>query len=296
MKYLCLVCVWCCALLVFGGRADAQEYDSPFYYCCILDKKTESIWDAEVGYVFEGSNDAEGWDDVGFIALKGSAGLAYFETEYGGDIDLRATTDTRILQGFDGTSSGYPLSIINLFLRWNQRFQYGYGLQFDFKPGLYSTLDGFGGGNWAFPFTAAGLRALNEQMTVVAGLSVYPSFDRVIDPKIGLRWVPNDDVLVDLFYPETKVNFQLSPVVGVHIGARFLTWLEYQMDEDDERDRLQLDENRLSVGLDLRNSDYGKWTFGLGYYFDRTIDFEEAATGVDIDDSFGFHVGYTSLF
>ena len=296
MKRFSMMCVLLCTMMLAVVRVGAQGEPSPYYYCSILDEEPESIWDAQFGHVFAGSNDAPGWDDVGFFELKGSIGLWYHETNKGGDLDLRASTDTRILRGFDGTTSGYPLSIINLFLRWNQRFAYGYGLQVDLKPGLYSSLDGFSGDNWAFPFTVAGLRALNEDLSVLAGLSIYPSFDRVIDPKIGARWLPSDDVSVDVFYPETKLKFQLSPVLSVHVGARFLNWLEFQMDDDDARDRLQLDESRLSVGVDVREGEYGKWTIDFGYYFDRTVDFEAGDAGVDIDDSFGISLGYTSLF
>ena len=283
-------------IVCVGARATAQDYQNPFYYCTLLDQETETIWDVETAYVFEGSNDAPGWDDIGFIGLKASAGLLYFETQSGGDIDLRFSTDTRILQGFDGTSSGYPLSIINLDLRWDQRFVYGWGMQFELKPGLYSALVDFGGSNWAIPLGIAGVRALNEGLSVLLGLSVYPGFDRVVDPKIGLRWTPSADVELDVFYPETRLAFQLTPGLSVHAGARFLSWLEYQMEEDDPRDRLQLDENRLILGVDLHNGDYGKWTVDLGYYFDRKIDFEKVEAGVDIDDSFGISIGYKSLF
>lgn len=288
----CLLGVVAC----MGARATAQDYGNPYYYCTILDQEIEAIWEVEAGYVFEGSNDAPGWDDIGFIELKASAGLLYFETESGGDVDLRFTTDNRILQGFDGTSSGYPLSIINLDLRWDQRFAYGWGMQFELKPGLYSSLDDFGGSNWAIPLSLSGVRALNEGLSVLLGLSVYPGFDRVLDPKVGLRWTPSEDVELNVFYPETTLAFQLTPAFSVHAGARFLSWLEYQMEEEDPRDRLQLDENRLILGMGLHNGDYGKWTVDVGYYFDRTIDFEEVDQGVDIDDSFGITVGYKSLF
>lgn len=292
------LCLFSCllALTLSGFPSPAAAQDVGYSTCCIMDRPTDVLWQLGGGYAFPADNTAARWDDLGILEFRGVGSLAYVETESWADFNIEVQADTRILQGFDGTSSGYPLNRLNLFVEYSQRLEHGLGFKLDASPGLYSDLQDFGGDDLGFPLGFSAVAAMHEELSFLLGVSVFPGFERVADPRLGLRWAPvGGGLRVDLFYPESLITAELTSGFGIHAGARFLPWLEYQLEEDDARDRLRFQENRVYGGLHFAVGEYGRLNLEGGLMFEREIEFKKAEPTVELDDAPFVGLTFTSL-
>lgn len=267
-------------------------------YCSILDQPPEVMWQVGGGYSFRSDNSAQGWKDTGVLEIYAIGGLAFIETAQGADFNLEVQADSRILQGFGGSTSGYPLNRLALFVEYSQRLDHGWGFRIDAAPGLYSDFQDLRGKDLALPFGFSIVHAVHDELSFLVGASVFPGFKRAVDPRLGFRWAPygGEMLRIDLMYPESLLTLDFQPGLGVHVGARFMPWLEYQMKKDDPRDRLRFEENRVFAGFHAPTGEYGRWSVDIGYMFGREIHFRRDESGVSLDDTPYLGISYTSLF
>ncbi|MFO1522263.1 MAG: hypothetical protein U1G05_09540 [Kiritimatiellia bacterium] len=161
------------------AEVDAQEG----YWRPILDKTPDTFWNAQLGYVFPAKPDYKAWDDIGIFEISGEGNFWYTETDFGGDFHLKGDLDAFILNGFDGVSSGYPLVAARLNLLYSQRFVDGYGMQTELMPGLYSTLDGLTGKDFALPFNLAAVKDVNPASAPCSACPSIPGLTRRSIPR-----------------------------------------------------------------------------------------------------------------
>ena len=284
------------ALALLPAAAQQPALDSlEGYWRPVLDKVPETVWNAHVGYVLPAKPDYKEWDDIGIFEISGEANFWNMEAAFGGDFYLKGDLDTFVLNGFDGTTSGYPLAAARVNLLYSQRFVEGYGMQTEFMPGLYSTLDGLTSKDFAFPFSLAGVKDINPGFGALLGLTVYPGFDQTIDPTFALRWEISEDpdpgkpayFTAELGYPESRIRYEPGENWALLWGFRMWNWPEFQMDKGDDRERILFDETRLYMGAEIPFDEMTLGFVEVGYAFARTIGFEnEKAQGdVDLDDS-----------
>ena len=283
------------SILILAATAQAQidyvdeeynAYDYASYYDCpILDAEEDSYWNAYFGYALPAGTDAPAWDDIGVFELGGEGSLAFVETDSGGDFDLKVRLDSIILNGFDGGSSAYFMDMLYLKAQYSQRFINGYGLRVDAMPGIYSDLRDIGGDDFSMPFGFHGIKAFNEQTAAFLGLSIYPTFDHVVDPRIGVRYTDNESLTAEIAYPETKVVYKANEYLDIIGGARFWLWPEFQMEDEDAREKIMFDESRIYGGFEYNPNDIVKWGVQAGYVFGRELEFETGASPVEIDNA-----------
>lgn len=288
-----------CALAGTFNLSAAEEDN--MYWRPYLDQPMYSYWQASTGFVLPAKTNVPEWDDLGIWELSGWGYLYYQENELGGDLDIKAKVDMQVLNGFDGVSSGYPLTMARLSLRYAQRYIDGYGAQFIFEPGLYSGMEQFSGKDFAWPFGIIGTRALSPESAVQLGLNIYPGFDQVVDPVLGYRWTRGQIdvgpvVTLDLGYPETRIEIRTTPAASFEAGIRIRNWPEYQMGKDDERERVSYDETRLWFGTGLALNEAVTLNLEVGYTLDRELAFEKAADPISIDDAGYFRIGLSGRF
>ena len=269
------------------------------YWRPILDEPQETFWDFYFGYQVPSGNSQESFDDLAIFEIEAWSSLIYYETYFGGDFDIRGKWNSFILQGYDGTSSGYPLTMARVSAQYSQRFENGYGLRARFEPGLYTAFQGLSGSDFGFPFGLLGTFAYDEFWEWIFGLNVYPGFDRTIDPEIGVRYTHGDPrdahLQAHLGYPETKLTISPYDSASFDFGARMWVWPEFQMDEDDARERLSYDESRIYAGFNWTRDKFTRFSLQLGYVFGRELEFEREAAPVDIDDGFMIRFGIGGL-
>lgn len=273
------------ALAAVVRAQDSVSYRDPSERRCpVLDAPLTSSSGISLDYGFPAETTAPGWNDLSTAELDVWARILNWENESGGDLDLRLQWNTLWLL-FGGDDPSDPLTMAAVQAQWSQRFVNGYGLQVDVAPGLYSALESVESDDFSVPFGFTVVQAMNPEMAVFLGVSVYPGFERLIDPRAGVRWSDSERYTIDLAYPETRGVWSPFDGLRLMLGARVSLWPEYNLG-DDPRERLRYEEIRAYTGFEV---DCGEWfTLGLqgGYLFAREISYEnEEYPGVDVDDA-----------
>lgn len=276
-------------LSCFGPLSSpAQLYDAP--YCQILDHVVEPVWDASIGYITREDIERDGAGHFGIVELNAGSGLVYLETDQG-TFDLRTSLELLVLTGDGDIALPDQVGSFTLDLHWILRFPSGFAVKLGAFPGFYSDFEDLSGKDLFIPLEVQAIQAFNESVSGMVGLALFPGFDRVVDPRVGLRWGIYDAWLVDLFYPESRIAFAPDRALQVYVGIYTRPQPEFQLQKDDDRDRFMFDETRWFVGLDRALSGLTQLQVRAGKVINRKIDFENNFRSADVEDAFYLTVG-----
>lgn len=261
-------------------------------YCQILDRFEEPIWLGYAGYVNKAR--IQGFDDVGMAEAGVASGLFYLHTDFG-EVDLQAAVDSVFFSG--GSDARLPghVSAARLDLNYVLRFEYGYALRLGVEPGFYSEIAHANTDHIFYPFSIHGLRSFTPNISGLAGLNFYPGFDRLIDPRLGIRWAISDYMMLDLFYPKTEFVFRPTIDWAFRAGVEIREYLEYQLKSTDDRERLMMDETRIYLGADCLLTDTIQLSVRAGRVVDRNIDFKRFDLEKKIEDAYFVRIGIGGL-
>ncbi len=260
----------------------------PQPFCQILDQQDDLIWHVRGGYA-EGGKVAGG-ANLRMLESGGGAGLFYSRTAVG-EFDLRFKADATTFVERGDLRMPDQVAAVRLDLDYVARLQDGYALRVGIAPGFYSQITHVNMDHFYYPFLLHGLYAFNPEVTGVFGFNVYPGFDRVLEPRVGVRWGISDFLLLDLFYPATEVVFR--PTVGwaLRAGVDFKRKTQYRLKRSDDRHSLIMKETRMYLGLDHMISPQMRFMFRIGRIVDRDLDFRRGTPARGIDDSGYIQIG-----
>lgn len=262
------------------------QVDAPF--CQILDRYDMPPWFAQAGYTAAAGVD-EG-DEIAVLRLQGGGGLAYARTGIG-DFDLTGRYRLDFLTDDGGLGLPDHYGAVWLGGSYILRRSDGYAGKLDIAPGLYTDFDDLSGDDVAFPFTVSLIRSVHEQLSVLAGLAVFPGFERSWDPRLGARWSPVSQLTFDLMYPESRVTLYPQEGWEVYAGVGLDRTSQFALDEDDEREALLLEETRWSLGLSHPLGDGLRMTWEAGLVMNRRLEFARHGSDRDVEDAYNFTVG-----
>jgi hypothetical protein len=267
---------------VFPLRAQGQDD-----YNQILDRLDQPIWSGYVAYSTRESVEKRG--DFAVTEWGAHAGLFYFRTGLG-DLDLQADVDMKIFLGSGGMDLPDEVGSLRLLFDYVARLDEGYSMRLRLRPGLYGELTSFDGNALYFPFGVAGLKSFGPNLAGLAGLNFYPGFDRLVVPEAGVRWSMSDMLLIDAFYPESKIIFRPSYNWALLAGFAFPEFVEYRLADGDGRRSILLDETRMYIGAEYMWTDTLKVMLEAGRRVDRSIDFRKLEGKRNVDDALYFEI------
>lgn len=256
-------------------------------YCVYLDRWDEPAWDVSVAY---STREPANKEDLGLMSLTAGAGMRYFRTAVG-DLDLRVDAELFQSIGNGGLEVPDAFGHISADVRWLHRTADGFSTRVTLRPGYYGEYDNFSGDALSVPFAIEGIQSFTDTFSVLLGIAVFPDFDHVIDPRIGLRWVPADEWSFDLAYPETRVSYQYGFLYSIYAGFEIDNTSEYAMDDDDPRGNLIVRGARYYTGFTYTLANDMRALYEIGLQKDRTLEYENGNGEYDWDDGFYLKVG-----
>lgn len=289
-----------CGLVLAGAMPAARAQDAPIAYaamddsCPVLDEPHRAWAGIRAGAVLS-AEAVPGTEDIGTAEAGVWARLFYVENDLGADFEGRIHADAIWLYGFDGDDSTYGLTSAHVALQYSQRFMGGFGLRLDTEPGLHAGGSAFGGA-WTAPTGVTLVFAFNSHVALYGGVTARIGFDRILDPRLGLRVTTGDRFQFDLAYPESVLRLRVTQGFRIVAGARYWNRMEYDMGDDDPRLRIGLTEARAYAGFDIGVSESSELILRAGYAFARTLWFEEASPEIDLDDAPFFQIGWQGRF
>ncbi len=275
--------------LAFGADSSFRNLDKR--ECPILDTPYRTLSGLEIGYIFTAPTDAPGWGEISVSEVDAWVRCLDIENDSGGEFEICGQMNVLTLQLTEG-SEIYPLMRAGFNFQWNQRFVNGFGMELNATPGLYSVVDQVDGESFSVPFGLTGIMAFSGDSAVYAGVNVYPNFQQTVDPVLGFRWSDRDDVVVQIGYPETRVEYSPSREFRLITGAQMALWPDYSMG-DDARERIQYSEGRGFGRVEFGVTEFTMLSIEGGYAFERTISFASSSDDVEVEGApyvrFGIH-------
>ena len=279
-------------LMVLAGflrpaPSSAQMVDAPF--CQHLDRTIEPIWHADIGFVERAEVANESARNFSVVEASAGTGLAYIGTRAGA-LEFHPYFETLAFEGDGGIGMPDVVGIIRLQALYTHRTASGFSVQAGIQPGFYGSLDSLSGDALFVPLGLVGIYALTPSLSALAGAEVYPDFDRAVDPRAGLRWGPNNTLLIDLGYPESRVVLSPGPAWELAGGVNIRTDREFQLEKDDARQRFIYDETRWFGRAALALTATVRLTVEGGVVFDREVRYA-SGEGTGVEDATFFRVG-----
>lgn len=275
----------CVGLLAWPTPAFAW-YESD--YCQILDRMEEPIWHGYIGYASRAQ--IRGFKKTAMTEFGAGGGLLYFRTDFG-EIDLKAAVDSILFTRSGGVELPGHISAARLNLSYVLRLDHGYAVRLGIEPGFYSEIEYISSDHIFYPFSLHGIHAITPDLSALAGLNFYPGFDRLIDPRVGVRWNISDYLLLDAFYPKTEIVFRPTLDWSARAGVEYRNNMEYHLKKRDDRKHLIMDETRLYFGVEKLITHQVQVMFQAGRLVNRSLDFRRFEREKDMDDAFFFRIG-----
>jgi hypothetical protein len=273
-------------LLIVTSVGAQQDYP----YCQILDRVDEPAWLVRGGYVTESDVDDPRGGKFSIFELRGGGGFAYFRTAIG-DFDLGGQYDVLVFNDNSRMRLPDQVGALRLAASYIWRNQDAQAIKVDVWPGIYSDLEDLSRDDIYVPFAVSGIQAFNPRLSGVLGLALYPGFDREFDPRFGIRFVPHDDLVLDLMYPQSQVTFTPAMDWEIYAGFKVDRVSEYRLESGDRRKSLMYDETRIYFGLNTPLSETTRMMYHVGWIIDRSVDFDRMAGKTDVDDGYFVSVG-----
>jgi hypothetical protein len=125
-------------------------------------------------------------------------------------------------------------------------------------------------------------------------MAFFPGFEETLDPRFGVRYAPEEEWLLDLAYPETRVTYTPQPELDIYAGIKADSTSEWKLDDDSELDSLRYNEVRAFVGVDAPIAENLRLLCQAGGIFDRSVDFADGLPVYDVDDAWFVSIGLGS--
>lgn len=157
-----------------------------------------------------------GSDGIGFFSITGDTPAWNFDLdaeEEGLQIDFG--TAIHFVDGPGHPGSDLPPRLFDIF--WNARFvaetDSGFGIDANFKPGLFTDFEDSVREGWRFPgrvLAYADLWSNSGTGRIVGGIEYLDLEQTEILPAGGIIFEPNPDVHIDLYFPRPQLRLRID--------------------------------------------------------------------------------------
>ena len=272
--------------------------------------------DEEADDVFDPSKWVGRWNEfsMDWVLRNGSGGIGFFSLtgdtpSWEFDPDSRKEgLETDFGMGFhfvDGpghSGSDLPPRLFDIF--WNTRFKaetdYGFGIDANFKIGLFTDFEDSVRDGWRFPgrvLAYANLWTAEDTGRFVAGFEYLDLEQTEILPAGGIIFEPNPDTKIDLYFPRPQIRFRVDQEAS---GDQWLYFRgEYHGSAwaiertAGKEDLVSLTEYRATVGLETIPNDKEESSqfLEVGFLFNRDLEYRSGVGNFQPDDTVVIRLG-----
>ncbi|MDD2688889.1 MAG: DUF6268 family outer membrane beta-barrel protein [Candidatus Omnitrophica bacterium] len=155
-----------------------------------------------------------------------------------------------------------------------------------FRVAVYPS---FYGDDWSFPSSSFRMPVHtfliyqpNEKATFVLGVAVYPGYEDVVWPIVGVIYKPNDRLTFNLIPKEPNISYMLSDRITLFAEGD-ITLNEFEVTKDDLKNVvLQYKETHAGAGIKYRFNKFIYSSFSVGGIFNRSLKYRDSLGKVDI--------------
>jgi hypothetical protein len=245
-----------------------------------------------------------GSNGIGFFSLTGDAPSWEFDLDSDKEgLEIDFGTGIHFVDGPGHAGSDLPPRLFDIF--WNTRFKaetdYGFGIDANFKMGLFTDFEDSVREGWRFPgrlLAYADLGNSNDEIgRVVAGFEYLDLEQTEILPAGGIIFEPNPDTKIDLYFPRPQIRFRVDQEESSD------QWLYFRGEyhgsawaierDAGNADVVSLTEYRASIGLESIPSDQEESSSFLevGFLFNRDLEYRSGIGNFQPNDTIIIRLG-----
>jgi hypothetical protein len=219
---------------------------------------------------------------------------------------LGSASDLRLTPGFafhflDGPAGAgridLPKTLYSAYLNalWQPQLTPQFGIDFNFRAGVYSDFDAVNSDSVRFTGRGLGVLQVTPNLAFKLGAE-YLDRNRVkILPAGGFLWQPDQQTLVDIYFPRPMVSRYWRTVGNTeywwHIGAEYGGGA-WTIEDGGIDEQIDINDIRIFAGFDWNRLDRLDGIFEIGWVFDReVVTVKDPTLGLDIEDSFMIRAG-----
>jgi len=239
-----------------------------------------------------------GSDGIGFFSLTGDTPSWEFDLDADEEgLEINFGTGIHFVDGPGRSGSDLPPRLFDIF--WNTRFKaetdYGFGIDANFKMGLFTDFEDSVREGWRFPGRVLAYgdiwNSSSEIGRVVAGFEYLDLEQTEILPAGGIIFEPNPDTQIDLYFPRPQIRLRVDQEES---GDQWLYFRgEYHGSAwaiertAGNADLVSLTEYRATVGLETIPSDKEESSSFLevGFLFKRDLEYRSGVGNFQPDDT-----------
>jgi len=273
------------------------------------DEETDDVFDPSkwVGRWNESSMDwvlRNGSGGIGFFSVVGDSPSWEFDPDSRKEgLETDFGTSIHFVDGPGRSGSDLPPRLFDIF--WNTRFKaetdYGFGIDANFKMGLFTDFEDSVREGWRFPGRVLAYgdiwRSSSEIGRVVAGFEYLDLEQTELLPAGGIIFEPNPDTKIDLYFPRPQIRLRVD-----HDESED-QWLYFRGEYHGsawavERtagnaDLVSLTEYRATIGLETIPSDKEESSsfIEVGFLFNRDLEYRSGVGNFQPDDTVVIRLG-----
>ncbi|MFT5092141.1 MAG: hypothetical protein ACKVII_12530 [Planctomycetales bacterium] len=239
-----------------------------------------------------------GSDGIGFFSLTGDTPSWEFDPDSRKEgLEIDFGTAIHFVDGPSHIGSDLPPRLFDIF--WNTRFKaetdYGFGIDANFKMGLFTDFEDSVREGWRFPGRVLAYgdvwRSNSKVGRFVAGFEYLDLEQTEILPAGGVIFEPNPDTKIDLYFPRPQIRLRVDQkesgdqwlyLRGEYHGS---AWAIERTAGN--ADLVSLTEYRATVGLETIPSDKEETSSFLevGFLFNRDLEYRSGVGNFQPDDT-----------
>lgn len=290
------------SMVVLAATRDvsaAEDSSDRSWDCMILDRQLSPEFKGSFASIPDSRLDDHG--KTGITEIRGDLAAATFKDVLEGEVNIGASLDLSFLSSSAGV--GLPGQLGALALEADGRWHYidNWGLLVNASPGIYSDLEDLSGDIFFLPFAGRIVKSFAPNLSAAAGLAVRPGWELALVPILGLAWAPVQGTRLDLGIPESRITYVVIDDLTIMGGIKWDS-TTYALDESgaDARDKITLDDLRITAGAMYAISEELSLTAEIGQAISRNIEFDRSVEGIDneidVDSATFVRVGLVGPF
>lgn len=159
--------------------------------------------------------------------------------------------------------------------------------RFGFSPSFFGDEWNFDASDFRIPMRYYLIRRPNEKWTLLAGIAVYPDFEREVLPILGFIYKPNERLTFNIVPKRPDISYILNDKYTVYLEGGSSINSEFEVEKDDTKSAvLRYKQTRLGVGVKYSINNFTQAAFSLGAAFNRTFKYRDSLGKVNLDDGF----------
>ncbi len=250
-------------------------------------------YNAYLGLVMDSS---VGNDDFDTVEFGGHWELGENRKTAMGDFDFDLNIHGLFFSGSAGIGLPDQLATVVLDIENLFTFRSGLVLETHVKPGLYFDLDDFSSDAVMVPFSLQLVTGLGSSISGTAGLDLRPGFEREIMPILGVRWAINDKTALDLMIPRSLLRIDTNHNWSFWAGYAWEN-MDYALGDDQSgRGQITIEDFRLTLGGSCKMRGGMQLSVEYGKLANRSVEYEDASSEVDVSDEAFIRVGVGGPF